>query len=156
MRRLAATITCLTLAMSGCGGAPPDDYLPLGDVTDPSSATSVEVVSPKEGAEVGSTFTVKVKIDGKLSRPDQVVTPVGLPHLHFRLDDGTFDPGHAELDPVVRRREEPAGYSPSVDTKLTYEDIPPGEHVLLVDLVRDDHDPAAEIDGSSVTFTVGG
>jgi hypothetical protein len=43
-----------------------------------------------------------------------------------------------------------------VETKLTYEDVPPGEHVLLVDLVRDDHDPATEIAGSSVTFRVKG
>ena len=155
--RFAKTILLATgagMAIAGCGGAPPDDYLPLADVTDRSAATTVKVVSPREGAVVGPTFTAEVEVDGELSAPDQVVAPVGLPHLHFRLDDGALDPDKARLDAVVERREDPAAYSPSVKTRLTYEDVPPGEHVLLVDLVRDDHDPATEIAGSSVTFSV--
>jgi hypothetical protein len=154
-------VLALALAMSACGGGDEssdggvsvvDKVDDKGSTGDP--ATTVEIVSPTEGATVGPTFTATVNVDGGLSRGSDVGNPTGLPHLHFRLDGGKFDPDSAEIGRAVAKLEYEDGYSASVKSELTYRDIPPGEHDLSVELVEGDHDPAHEIASAAVTFDV--
>jgi hypothetical protein len=153
-RALGLPAAGLALLMCGCSGATERGYQPLEGAVASGGATQVTIRSPKEGAGVGPTFTVKVEVDGRLGAANSILVPAGLPHLHFRLDGGDFDPESAEIDPAVAKREYDDGYSASVKTELTYRDIPPGEHDLLVELVESDHDPAHEIASAAVTFDV--
>ncbi len=119
-------------------------------------ATQVTAVSPLDGATVaGDRVRVRVRLNGKLAPLPNVVTDRtdGLVHLHFQLDSGRYDtPEHS--DSALMKIENSGGsYSGSVVGRMTYSGLAPGSHVLRVELVHNDHEPAASVSAISLTFS---
>jgi hypothetical protein len=147
-RLMLCAAAAVALLAPGCGNEPRASSTGFGGVTRETDAAApphakVEFVTPKDGATVASTFKAKVdltnfQIDSSaLGR----APTAGRGHLHFQLDDGRFD---------TRRNAGPNGqaahklgvegkYSPATQPEITYEDVPPGEHILAVHLANNDH-----------------
>lgn len=168
---LAATTT---LAFAGCGS----DDKSKSTASSPTSTASttkapgttgdekdkqgkkgkakVKFKSPKQGATVGTTFKVRVKVKrfridakdvGKANKPNRG-------HLHFSLDNGKYDfPKYSGANGVLAQKLGVEGkYSPSVKPNITYSHIPPGRHTLEVYLANNDHSSTGV--EARVTFTV--
>jgi hypothetical protein len=160
--RVLCAAAAATLAFAGCGneerssdtGTSSD--APTAD-TKPADApkAKVEFIAPEDGATVGSKFTAKVELTNFEIDPDAVgKSPVpGKGHLHFRLDEGRFDvPGHSAGGDLAAKLGVDGKYSPAVVPSITYEQIPPGKHVLEIYLANNNHtDTGVE---AEVEFTV--
>jgi hypothetical protein len=145
--RLSCLAAAATVALAGCGEKRSDGT----ESTPPAAADSapntprskVEFLTPKDGATVGSKFTVKVKLTNFVLDPGAVgMTPQpGHGHLHFQLDNGRFDiPENSGANGQIAKKLGVDGkYSPAVAPEITYERIPPGKHVLEVYLANNNH-----------------
>jgi hypothetical protein len=161
-RRLLCVAAAAALAFAGCGneqrssdtGAASD--APTAD-TKPADApkAKVEFTAPEDGATVGSKFTATVQLTNFEIDPTAIgKSPVpGRGHLHFQLDGGRFDvPGHSASGDLAAKLGVDGKYSPAVDPAMTYEQIPPGKHVLEIYLANNNHtDTGVE---AEVEFTV--
>ena len=161
-RRPLCAAAVAALALAGCGneerssdtGAASD--APTAD-TKPADASKsrVEFTTPEDGATLGSTFTARVRLTNFTIDAAAVgKSPVtGRGHLHFQLDGGRFDvPGHSAGGDLAAKLGVDGKYSPSVEPAMTYEQIPPGNHVLEVYLANNNHtDTGVE---AGVEFTV--
>jgi hypothetical protein len=111
---------------------------------------------PKPNKKVGSKFTAVVKLSNfKLDPKDVGKKPkLGKGHLHFSLDGGKFDfPKYSGANGKLAKKLGVTGkYSPSVEPKITYQDIPKGKHTIKVELANNDHSPAGAT--ASASFTV--
>ena len=160
--RVLCVAAATALAFAGCGneqrssdtGTTPD--APTADAK-PADAhkAKVEFIAPEDGATVGSKFTARVRLTKFQIDPTAVgKSPVpGKGHLHFQLDGGRFDvPGHSAAGDVAAQLGVDGRYSPAVEPAMTYEQIPPGHHVLEIYLANNNHtDTGVE---AEVEFTV--
>lgn len=123
----------LALAAPACGDDGNGDEAP---------EASAEIVSPTGDEPVGESITAVVKIEGFDGR------------LRFTMDRGQFDfprfSGPAGR--LARKLGVDGQYSPATEPRITYRNLPPGEHVLTVALV--DADYTETIASDSVAFTV--
>jgi hypothetical protein len=126
-----------------------------GETAPPGQATTVELLSPKQGETVkGTRLVVRLRVNGELTRPGRVIDHAeGLVHLHVVLDDGSWDRPENSSSPLFEPEKSATSHSALANTRLVYRDIPPGPHVLRVELVHNDHDPAQGIAGVGVEFT---
>jgi hypothetical protein len=138
------------LLIAGCGG---DDErndetgASAGETTqsqtEEAPAATATFITPEEGDETSGKVTAKVKLDnftldgeavGKSPQP-------GVGHLHFSMDEGKFD--NAKYSGPNGELAEKLGvdgkYSPSIEPEITYENLPPGKHVLEVYLANNNH-----------------
>lgn len=119
-------------------------------------AQTVQILSPREGATIkGPDVRVRFKLNGTLVKAEQILTDTreGLVHLHVQFDDGKYDdPAHSSSKLFDIERSS-ASFSGSVTRRLNYRDIPPGAHMLRVELVHNDHVPGSGIAESRVSFT---
>jgi hypothetical protein len=104
---------------------------------------TVSFVTPKNGATVGKTVAVKVKVAGFKLAPNQVgkAAKQGEGHLHFSMDGGKYDfPKYSGANGKLAVTLGVQGkYSPSVTPSITYKGIPAGKHKLEVYLANNDH-----------------
>ena len=111
---------------------------------------------PQPGKKVGSKFTAVVKLSNfELDPKDVGKKPtLGKGHLHFSLDGGKFDfEKYSGANGKLAKKLGVAGkYSPSVEPKITYQDIPKGKHTIKVELANNDHSAAGAT--ASAAFTV--
>jgi hypothetical protein len=150
--RRAGAIALATgaLLITGCGD---DDErsdetgASAGDTTEapsqPKLTAKAEFVTPEAGTEVDGTVTAKVKLtDFKLDGEAVGESPQpGVGHLHFSMDEGKFD-NAKHSGPNGKLAEElgvDGKYSPAVEPEITYENLPPGKHVLEVYLANNNH-----------------
>jgi hypothetical protein len=148
--RNIAFFGAVALALAGCGGDDSNDQTastsgPASSDTAASNPTnaSVAFVTPKDGATVGSKFTVKVKLENFELAPNAVgKSPVpGQGHLHFQMDGGRFDipENSGENGQLAKQLKVDGKYSPAVKPEITYSNMPPGEHKLEVYLANNNH-----------------
>ena len=138
------------LGIAACGD---DDD---GDSGSSASKPSVSFVTPSEGDMTGDSVTAEVELKGfeidavdvgKAAEPNKG-------HLHFSLDGGKFDkPKYSGPNGELAVKLGVDGmYSPSTEPKITYSNLPKGDHTLEVDLANNDHSPTGT--SASTTFTV--
>lgn len=117
---------------------------------------SVEFVAPANDDPLDNTVTAVVAIEGFEIDPDALGGPNedGVGHLRFTMDRGQFDfPEHSGANGRLARELGVDGqYSPATEPRITYRDLPPGDHTLIVDLVNNDY----SVTGVSerISFTV--
>jgi len=150
MRRVSAmrgraivslVMTAALLAACTSDPAPPDgsgatSVSPAADR--PSSTASIAIVSPKQGEVIhGSTAQLKAKLTGgEIVQQTSTDLQPDQGHLHVILDDHLVT------------------MTASTDTMLT--DLTPGEHILEVEFVANDHAPFDPRVLAKVTFEVQG
>jgi hypothetical protein len=131
--RLADVVVVATLIATSCGS---DGSTTSSPAVRPASTAELSITSPKDGATIdGSTVDLVVKLTGaKLVaatttdlRPDEG-------HLHVSLDDRLL--------------------TMTSGTSYQIPDVPPGQHLLKVEFVANDHAPFDPRVIAAVTFTV--
>ncbi|HKP91503.1 MAG TPA: hypothetical protein VJT75_16170 [Thermoleophilaceae bacterium] len=155
----ASAIVALSLA--ACG----DDKKESSSASTTPAPTEQKVDTPKVGvaftkpkadSKVGPKFTATVTLSNfELDPKDVGKQPkLGKGHLHFSLDGGKFDfPKYSgENGKLAKKLGVTGKYSPSVEPKITYQDIPKGKHTIKVELANNDHSPAGAT--ASASFTV--
>ena len=151
----------VALSLAACGD---DKKESSGGSTTPAPAEQqvetpkigVAFEKPKPDSKVGAKFTAVVKLSNfELDAENVGKKPtLGKGHLHFSLDDGKFDyPKYSgENGKLAKQLGVTGKYSPSVEPKITYQDIPKGKHTLKVELANNDHSAAGAT--ASAAFTV--
>ncbi|MCP3013999.1 copper chaperone PCu(A)C [Nocardiopsis dassonvillei] len=152
---LAASLLCLGLALTACGGAQEQDAAPAEEAAD-SAATAADAFSVTDPwikavtAEEGMTGVFGVLANGS----DEEITVVsadydaaGMVELHEVVSEGT--------DAAMREKE--GGFPIPAGGSATLE--PGGDHIMLMELTED-LQPGAEAtvtvefsDGSTTEFT---
>ena len=160
--------TILVLAVSGvaalgvaaCGDDDSDDSgtstAAGADATSSGSEATVEFVSPEDGATESGTVTAEVELSNFDINADAVgKAPMeGEGHLHFAMDGGKYDmPKYSGANGELAKQLGVDGtYSPATEPTITYKNLPPGEHTLMVHLADNNHsDTGVE---AETTFTV--
>jgi hypothetical protein len=126
-----------------------------------TAAPSVKILSPARCpcgivTPQSSTVTIVVEVKNfKLSAAHFGKAPVkGEGHLFFSLDGGKFD--HPKYSRANGRLAAKIGvearYSPSVTNKITYTQLPEGNHSVVVYLVANNHKKLGP--SASLTFPV--
>jgi hypothetical protein len=139
-RRLAAAVAALLLfGAAGChksgspGASPSASSTPSS--TRRTTTATIHVLSPKNGAAVGSPVTVRLRVDGaEVLDPSNVTAPSG-GHVHLYVD------GKLILMTKVLVR------------KLT---LTPGPHNVRAEFVAPDHQPFLNPVIATVAFRVKG
>jgi hypothetical protein len=152
MRLKTVALLVLALALplvAGCGSSKKKASASTTSTTSTTAKTvgapgaTVSFVTPKNGATVGKTVAVKVKVSGFKLAPNQVgkAAKQGEGHLHFSLDGGKYDlPKYSGANGKLAVTLGVQGkYSPSVTPSITYTGIPAGKHKLEVYLANNDH-----------------
>jgi Bacterial Ig domain len=120
MRTSVAIAAALALLAAGCGDD--DDDTTAGGSGESGGgsggAMTVDIVSPSDGDEVGTTFDVEVDPSVDIGEPD-----TGLHHVHLYYDGNTAE---GEYDLV---------YEPTV----TVDRLDPGEHTIEAVIANADH-----------------
>ena len=137
MRVAAMCVAAGTLLLAaGCGDEGKDEG---------GAEPSVEFVAPTEDDGLDNTVTAVVEIKGFELDPDALGDPPvdGVGHLRFTMDRGQFDfPEFSGPNGRLARKLGVDGqYSPATEPRITYRDLPPGDHRLIVDLVGNDYEP---------------
>jgi len=149
-RRPAAALALCLAALLGPAGCGDDD----GDGARPEP--SVEFIAPTDDNGLDNTVTAVVAIEGFEIDPEALGGPNedGVGHLRFTMDRGRFDfPAYSGANGRLARWLGVAGqYSPATEPRITYRDLPPGDHRLIVDLVNNDYSVTGV--SESITFTV--
>jgi hypothetical protein len=145
-------------SVAGCGSDSSGSSTGGSQHTVGAPGAGVSFTTPKKGAKVGSTITAKVKLTDFTLAPSQVgkAAKQGQGHLHFSLDNGKYDfPRYSGANGKTAVKLGAQGtYSPSTAPTITYSNIPPGKHTLLVYLANNDHSDTGV--ATSTTFTVKG
>jgi hypothetical protein len=153
---LCAVVAIAALGVAACGD---DDD---GDATTAAAQTtseeaSVSFVEPMDGATTEDSVTAEVDLQGFEIDAEHVgkASKEGTGHLHFSLDGGEYDyPKYSGANGELAKQLGVEGqYSPSTEPAITYENLPPGEHTLEVNLANNDHSDTGVT--ASTTFTVG-
>ncbi|MDG6256959.1 MAG: PQQ-binding-like beta-propeller repeat protein [Methanomicrobiaceae archaeon] len=120
--------------------------------TIPEAAPMLAVLSPAEGDSVDAgNVTVEVEVtDFTLVEPTGQDNVPGEGHLHYYLDALPLD------DPDEPAIPEAGEYAVSIDTSYTWENVTPGEHVLAVQLVNNDHTPLVPVVAGVINVTATG
>jgi hypothetical protein len=131
--RLAVLVLAAALIATSCGSNASTTSSPAAR---PASTAGLSITSPKDGATIdGSTVDLVVKLTGARLvaatttdlRPDEG-------HLHVSLDDRLL--------------------TMTSGTSYQIPDVPPGQHLLKVEFVANDHAPFDPRVIAAVTFTV--
>jgi hypothetical protein len=151
----------VALSLAACG----DDKKESSSASTTPAPTAQKVDTPKIGvafeepkpnAKVKSKFTAAVTLSNfEVDAKDVGKQPkLGKGHLHFSLDGGKFDFAKysGENGKLAKKLGVAGKYSPAVEPKITYQDIPKGKHTLKVELANNDHSPAGAT--ASASFTV--
>lgn len=136
MRRALSIV--LLLAMAACGGDGPSNGTTASGspYPRPSSTATLTIVSPTPGQVVtGTTFTVKVKLEGArlLEQASRNITP-DTGHVHIALDGTTLT------------------MLAGLEYQMT--DLKPGPHLLEASFAAADHGPFNPPVVTTVTFNV--
>ena len=139
-------VCALAVGMAGCGGSDKSS-----SSSQPASTTSaasqpkptIEFVTPKNGATLSGAVTAKVKFTNFRINPQAVgqAPRPGEGHLHFTMDGGKYDfPKYSGANGLIAKKLGVTGhYSPALAPKITYKGLPPGKHVLVVNLANNNH-----------------
>ena len=131
--------------------------LPLAEAQEPASAmprtaapagAEAYILSPADGAEVTSPFTVRFGLRGMGVAPAGV-TANNTGHHHLLIDVATLPPDNQPLPATDQVRHFGAGQT---ETELS---LPPGQHTLqlvLGDALHIPHDPPVR--SAKITITV--
>lgn len=151
-----AAMSVSAVGLAACGD---DATTAAGEVSPQTTSEqgSVTLTMPEEGMPVDGTVTAAVDLAEFMINADAVgMAPApNEGHLHFSMDGGTYDfPQYSGANGKLAETLGVQGkYSPSVEPRITYQNLPPGEHTLEVYLANNDHSNAGPSD--RVTFTVG-
>lgn len=151
-----AVVSVSSVGLAACGD---DESAAAGEVSTQTTSEqgSVTLTMPDDGMSVDGAVTATVDLADFTINADAVGMPPAPKegHLHFAMDGGTYDfPQYSGANGKLAETLGVQGkYSPSVEPRITYENLPPGEHTLEVYLANNDHSNAGPSD--SVTFTVG-
>jgi hypothetical protein len=136
------------LAIAGCGSSS-DDSGSTQRSQAPGAPTAgkpkgeVRIVTPKSGAKTSSTLHVRVALKHFKIAPGAVgqAPRPGEGHLHFTMDGGKYDfPKYSGANGLIAKKLGVTGhYSPALAPKITYKGLPPGKHVLVVNLANNNH-----------------
>jgi hypothetical protein len=131
---LAASMLAMALVAASCGSG--GSTSSPAAAARPSSTAVLSITSPKDGATIhGSTVDLVVDLTGaNLVTATTTDLKPDEGHLHISLDDQllTMTAGTSEQIP----------------------DVPPGQHLLKVEFVANDHAPFDPRVIAAVTFTV--
>ena len=137
----------LALVAAGCGGSDDgrdsraESPSPKQEAAAPKPA--VRFVTPRNGATVGRSVTIRVQLSNFRIAPNAVgqAPRPGEGHLHFRLDEGKFDyPRFSGENGLIGKKLGVNGhYSPALAPTITYRKLPPGRHELQVYLANNNH-----------------
>jgi hypothetical protein len=152
--RGAGALLCAALVLAACGGdsdpgdaaASPGDAMPSMDhgatvspaAERPSTDATLAILRPSNGDVLdGGTVQVRLQLDGARV-VDQTSTDLRSDegHLHVVLDDQLL--------------------SMTEGLRQTIEDVPPGQHLLKIEFVANDHAPFDPRVIAAVTFEVRG
>lgn len=151
-----AAISISAVGLAACGD---DEMSPAAEVSTQTTSEqgSVTLTMPGDGMSVDGTVTAAVDLAEFMINADAVgMAPApNEGHLHFSMDGGTYDfPQYSGANGKLAETLGVQGkYSPSVEPRISYKNLPPGEHTLEVYLANNDHSNAGPSD--SVTFMVG-
>lgn len=124
-RRLIGPAHGVVLLLAACGESG-------GDAAAGEDGTTLEIVSPEDGAEIGLPFTVELESSEELGPPEDGVHHV---HVYFDGNDSEYEIVEAETWDVTTIQ------------------APAGEHTLHASLRNADHSPAGV--ETEITVTVG-
>jgi len=154
--KLHKTLTVLAVSSAAAFGVAACGDDDEDTTTASTNESSVSFVEPTDGATVSNPVTAEVQIqnfeiDAEAVGKENVE---GEGHLHFSMDDGQYDtPQYSGPNGKLAQQLGVDGqYSPSTEPTITYDDLPPGEHTLEVDLVNNDHTETGT--SATVTFEV--
>jgi len=150
MRRISALILLVaagSLTVAACGSDDKDKSASGGSSKKADTSAKVEFTEPDANTTEGSKgVRAEVKItDFKLDAASVgKAGKKGSGHLHFSLDGGKFDkPRYSgENGKLAVKLGTDGKYSPAAEPRIIYQDLPPGNHTLKVELVNNDHTPA--------------
>ncbi len=161
--KMGAVLAAAALGLGACGGGgeeQPAETTAQNEqqTTNAAAKPQIKVMSPTEGAKVGSQFMAKADIGNFKIDPEAVgkAPKQGSGHLHFSLDGGKFDhPKYSGANGKLAVQLGTDGkYSPAVAPQVMYKNIPAGQHTLKVMAANNDH---SETGGEAqVKFTVAG
>jgi hypothetical protein len=149
MRGRAAILgaCALMLGVAGCGSSDDESSSasqPAGDTQQASAPKpTVKFVTPKDGATESGSVTATVQLSNFKIAPQAVgqAPRPGQGHLHFKMDQGKYDfPKYSGANGLIAKKLGVTGhYSPALAPKITYKNLPPGEHELEVYLANNNH-----------------
>jgi hypothetical protein len=131
---LAASMLALALVAVSCGSDGPTTSSPAA--ARPSSTAVLSITTPKDGSTIhGSTVDLVVSLTGaKLVAATTTNLQPDEGHLHVTLDDQLLTMTSGTSYPIP--------------------DVPPGQHLLKVEFVANDHAPFDPRVIAAVSFTV--
>jgi hypothetical protein len=131
---LAASMLVVALVAGSCSSAGSTTGSP--SAARPSSTAVLSITSPKDGATIhGSTVDLVVKLTG--------ATLVNATSTDLQPDEGHL---HVALDDQL--------LTMTSGTSYPIPDVPPGQHLLKVEFVANDHAPFDPRVIAAVSFTV--
>lgn len=101
-------------------------------VADQAPAAQVQIVEPKDGAEVSSPFTVTMAVAGMIVEPAGAVTEEGRGHLHL-LIDSDFIPAGQAIPKDATHLHFGLGQTQAILT------LPAGEHTIRLQMANGAH-----------------
>jgi hypothetical protein len=140
---MAVVVSALGIAACGSSSKSSSTSTSAGTKTVPAPGASVTFITPQNGATTGRTVTAKVKVKGFKLSANTLGQPAkqGEGNLHFRMDDGKYDsPKYTGIDAQLATKYTGTTGKFSIATKptITYKNLPPGLHTLVVDLANND------------------
>ena len=140
----AAMLAALVLMLGGCSGSSSSSGSMAGE------KPTIKITLPAEGAMLPpGDLTVHVQVSNFELVDKLGETPVkGQGHIHYFLDT---TPPTIQGQPAI-----PKGgtFAPSTELSHTFTDVGPGQHVLAVELVQNNHTPLNPAVVDSITVTV--
>ena len=123
---LAATIAVTALMASACGGGgnpQPSSTTPTTAAARPSSTAKLTIISPKAGSVVhGSTVDLRIALEGaRIVKQTSTNLAPDEGHVHVLLDGQLISMNYGLTD--------------------TIPDVTPGQHLVQVEFVANDHAP---------------
>ncbi len=137
----------LAIGIAGCGGSDngnsSSSSQPAASQKAPAPKPTVKFVTPKDGATLSGPVIAKVKLTNFKIAPQAVgqAPRPGEGHLHFKMDGGKYDfPKYSGANGLIAKKLGVTGhYSPALAPKITYKNLPPGKHQLIVLLANNNH-----------------
>jgi hypothetical protein len=153
-KSMLATAACIPLLFLAACGEDEDESTAASEST--TSEATVSFTEPTDGFTTSDTVTAEVELEGFEVNADQVgkAAHEGEGHIHFSMDGGEYDlPKYSGANGMLAEDLGVDGkYSPATEPKITYKNLPPGEHTLEVALANNDHSDTGIT--ATTTFTV--
>jgi len=140
---VAAVAVAAGSGQAGCGGNGSDEAgKARANPHYGAPHAKVRIVSPKRGASVRAPVVVRVRVTGFTLDAEHLgkAPKRGSGQLHFSLDGGRYDrPRYSGGNGKLAARLGVSGrYSLAASPTITYRDLQPGKHRLLVSLANND------------------